>query len=95
MVDLGYNWKVITYYRNHGIIRILTDLIVYLGYLPSVLREALSSVVPRKASSCGLGRSGGAAHMVCRGYPGSYPPQLVPERLVPVEQRRLEQVLAV
>ena len=36
----------------------------------------------------------GVAHVVCRGYPGSYPPQLVPERLVPVVQRRLELVKA-
>ena len=36
----------------------------------------------------------GAAHVVCRGYPGSYPPQLVPERLVSFEQRCLEQVRA-
>ena len=31
----------------------------------------------------------GAAHVVCRGYLGLYPPQLVPERLVLVVQRRL------
>ena len=31
----------------------------------------------------------GVAHVVCHGYPGSYPPQLVPECLVPIEQRRL------
>ena len=36
----------------------------------------------------------GAAHVVCRGYPGSYPPHLVPERLVPIVQRRLELVRA-
>ena len=38
---------------------------------------------------------GSAAHVVCRGYPESYPPQLVPERLVSVVQRRLELVRAV
>jgi len=38
----------------------------------------------------GWAAPGGAAHVVGRGYPGSYPPQLVPERLVPVVQRRLE-----
>ena len=38
--------------------------------------------------------SGSVAHVVCRGYPGSYPPQLVPERLVSVVQRRLELVRA-
>ena len=37
---------------------------------------------------------GSAAHVVCRGYPGSYPPQLVPEHLVPAVQRRLELVRA-
>ena len=36
----------------------------------------------------------GVAHVVCRGYPGSYPPQLVPERLVLVVQRRLKLVRA-
>ena len=45
--------------------------------------------MPRKASSCGLGPPRGAAYVVCHGYPGSYTPQLVPERLVPVVQRRL------
>ena len=58
--------------------------------------------MPRKASSCGLGHPwgrgrathGGVAHVVCRGYPGSYPPQLVPELLVSVVQRRLELVQA-
>ena len=34
---LGDNRKVIIDYRNHGIICILTDLIVSLGYLSSVL----------------------------------------------------------
>ena len=37
---------------------------------------------------------GGAAHVVCYGYPGSYPPQLVPERLVSAVQHRLELVRA-
>ena len=36
----------------------------------------------------------GAAHVVCRVYPGLYPPQLVPERLVSVVQRCLELVRA-
>ena len=39
-LDLGDNQKVIIDYRNHGIIRILTDLVVSSGYLPGVLREA-------------------------------------------------------
>ena len=55
-LDLRDNQKVITDYKNHGTIRILIDLVVSLGYLPHVLREALSRIVPRKASSCGLGR---------------------------------------
>ena len=55
-LDLRDNQKVITDYINLGIIRILTDLVVSSGYLPGVLRETPSSVVPRKASSCGLGR---------------------------------------
>ena len=36
-LDLGDNRKVITDYINHGIIRILTDLVVSLGYLLGVL----------------------------------------------------------
>ena len=55
-LDLRDNWKVITDYRNLGIIRILTDLVVSSGYLLDVLRETPSSVVPCKASSCKLGR---------------------------------------
>ena len=54
-LDLRDNRKVITDYRNLGIIHILTDLVVSSGYLPGVLREALSRAVPRKASSCGQG----------------------------------------
>jgi len=54
-LDLRDNWKVITDYRNLGIIHILTDLVVSLGYLSDVLQKALSRVVPRKASSYGLG----------------------------------------
>ena len=34
----------------------------------------------------------GTAHVVGRGYLGSYTPQLVPERLVPVVQHRLKLV---
>jgi hypothetical protein len=47
----------------------------------------------RRAESCptrlllvGWATLRGASHVVCRGYPGSYTPQLVPERLVPVVQ---------
>ena len=54
-LDLRDNQKVITDYRNLGIIHILTDLIVSSEYLPGVLWEAPSRVMPRKASSCGLG----------------------------------------
>ena len=53
-LDMRDNRKVITDYRNHGIIHILIDLVVSSGYLPGVLREVPSSVVPRKALSCGL-----------------------------------------
>ena len=55
----------------------------------------------RRAESCparlrpvGWATLEGVAHVVCRGYPWSYPPQLVPERLVPVVQRHLELVRA-
>ena len=54
-LDLRDNQKVITDYRNLGIIHILTDLVVSSGYLPDVLRKAPSRVVPRKVSSYGLG----------------------------------------
>ena len=37
---------------------------------------------------------GGVAHVAYHGYPGSYPPQLVLEHLVPVVQCRLELVRA-
>ena len=47
-LDLRDNQKVITYYRNHGIIRIITDLVVSSGYLPGVLRETPSSVMPAR-----------------------------------------------
>ena len=53
-LDLRDNRKVITDYKNHGIIRILTDIIISSEYLPHVLREVPSRIVPRKASSCGL-----------------------------------------
>ena len=55
-LDLEENQKVITDYRNYGIIRILIDLVVSSGYLPGVLREASSSIVPYKALSYGLDR---------------------------------------
>ena len=54
-LDMRDNRKVITDYRNLGIIFILTDLVVSSGYLPGVMRETSSRVVPRKASSCRLG----------------------------------------
>ena len=69
---------------------ILSDYVTSFGYPSHALREAPSRIVPRKAPSHGLDRPGGVAHVACRGYPRSYPPQLVPERLVPFEQRRLE-----
>ena len=49
---------------------------------------------PARLHLVGWAAPEGVAHVVCRGYPGSYPPQLVPERLVPVVQRRLELVRA-
>ena len=42
----------------------------------------------------GWATSDGAAQVVYCGYPGSYPPQLVLERLVSIVQRRLELVRA-
>ena len=62
-LDLRDNQKVITNYRNHGIICILIDLVVSLGYLPGVLQDTSSSAVPYKALSCGLGRPWG--HIPC------------------------------
>ena len=49
---------------------------------------------PARLRLMGWAAPGGAAHVVCCGYPGSYPPQLVPERLVSVVQRRLKLVRA-
>ena len=60
-LDLGDNRKVITDYRNHGIISILTDLVVSSGYVPGVLRDTPSSAVPHKALSCGLGHPWGCS----------------------------------
>ena len=55
----------------------------------------------RRAESClarlllvGWATPRGAAHVVYRGYLGSYTPQLVPERLVPIVQHHLELVRA-
>ena len=53
-LDLRDNQKVITDYKNLGIIHILIDLVVSSGYLSDVLRKTPSRVVPHKAS-CGLG----------------------------------------
>ena len=49
---------------------------------------------PARLHLVGWAAPGGTAHVVCRGYPGSYPPQLVLERLVPIVQRRHELVRA-
>ena len=73
-LDLRDNRKVITEYRNLGIIHILTDLVVSSGYLPDVLREALSRVVPLKASSCGLGRPWGRISCGLSWVSGVVPP---------------------
>ena len=55
----------------------------------------------RRAVPCTVGlrlvgwtAPGSVAHVVRRGYPGLYPPQLVPERLVSVVQHRLKLVRA-
>ena len=47
---------------------------------------------PTRLRLVGWATPKGAAHVVSRGYPGSYPPQLVLEHLVPVVQHRLELV---
>ena len=73
-LDLRDNRKVITDYRNLGIIHILTDLVVSSGYLLDVLREPPSRVVPRKASSCGLGRPGGRSPSGLPWVSGVVPP---------------------
>ena len=49
---------------------------------------------PARLRLVGWAAPEGTAHVVCHGYPGSYAPQLVPERLVPVVQRHLEIVRA-
>ena len=79
-LDLRDNQKGITYYKNHGIIRILTDLVVSLGYLPYVLREAPSRIVPHKASSCGLGRPWGRSPCGLPWVSGVVPPTLSNKR---------------
>ena len=91
-LDLRDNRKVITDYRNHGIIRILTYLVIFSVYFPGVLRERRAAPCSARLRIVGWVTSEGAAHVVCRGNPGSYPPQLVLERLVSVVQRRLELV---
>ena len=76
-LDLRDNRKVITDYMNHGIIRILTDLIVSLGYLPGALQDVPSSVVLRKASSCGLDHPRGRSPCGLPWVSGVIPPQVV------------------
>ena len=49
---------------------------------------------PARLHLVGRAAPGGVAHMVCRGYPGLYLPQLVPEHLASVMQRHLELVRA-
>ena len=73
-LDLGDNQKVITDYRNHGIIRILIDLVVSLGYLLGVLRGAPSSTVLRKASSYGLDHPWGRSPCGLPSVSGVVPP---------------------
>ena len=79
---------------NHGIIRILTDLVASSRYLPSILWEAPSRVVPHKASSRGLGCPWGSSPCGLPWVSGVVPPQLVPERFVSVVQHRFEFVRA-
>ena len=74
-LDLRDNQKVIIDYRNLGIIRIVIDLVVSSGYLPGVLREVSSRVVPRKASSYGLGRPWGRSPCGPPWVSGVVPPQ--------------------
>ena len=50
---------------------------------------------PARLRLVGWAAPEGVAHVVYHGYPGSYPPQLVPEHLVLIVQRRLELVRAV
>ena len=87
-LDLRDNQKVITNYRNLGIIYILTDLVVSSRYLLNVLREAPSRIMPRKASSYGLGRPWGHSPCGLSWVSGVVPPhthtQLVPERFISV-----------
>ena len=45
---------------------------------------------PARLRLVGWATPGGTAHVVYRGYPGSYPPQLVLEHLVPIVQRHFE-----
>ena len=89
-LDLRDNRKVITDYRNLGIIRILTDLVVSSGYLSGVSREAPSRVVPHQASSCGLGRPWGRSPCGLPWVSGVVPPTLPLQRAcgVGVERRR-------
>ena len=61
---------------NHGIKRILIDLVVSSEYLPGVLRGAPSSAVLLRLRLVGWATPGGATLVVYRGYPGSYPPQV-------------------
>ena len=68
---------------NHGIIRILTDLIVSSGYLPGVLRDALSSAVLRKALSCGLGHPWGCSPYGLPWVSGVIPPTMVILTMLP------------
>ena len=93
-LDLRDNRKVITDYRNHGIIRILTDLVIFSVYFPGVLRERRAAPCSARLRIVGWVTSEGAAHVVCHGYPGSYPPQLVPERLVSTVQCHLKLIRA-
>ena len=53
-----------------------------------------AALCPARLHLVGWAAPGGVAHVVYHGYLGSYPPQLVLERLVSVVQLRLELVRA-
>ena len=75
-LDLRDNRKVITDYRNLGIVHILTDLVVSSRYPPDALRKPPSRVVPRKASSCGLGHPWGRSPCGLPWVSGVVPPHI-------------------
>ena len=53
-----------------------------------------AELCPARLRLVGWAAPEGIAHVVCCGYPGSYPLQLVTKHLVPIVRRRLELVRA-